>query len=64
MYIYISAGLFLSTSFVGYVRVLWRNGIFRYGRAQALVTHVDSSVKVSITLSRPLKVKAGQYINL
>jgi hypothetical protein len=64
MYIYISAGLFLSTSVVEYVRVLWRNGTFQHGHARALVTHADGSVKVSITLSRPLKVEAGQNINL
>jgi len=64
MYIYISAGLFLSTFVIECVRVLWRNGTFRYGHARALVTHIDSSVKISITLSRPLKIEAGQYINL
>lgn len=64
MYIYISAGLFLSTSVVQCVSVLWRNGTFRHGRAQALVSHAGGSVKISITLSRPLKVEAGQYINL
>lgn len=28
------------------------------------MTHAEGSVKIRITLSRPLKVKAGQYINL
>lgn len=64
MYIYISAGLFFSTSVVQCISVLWRNGTLRHGRARALVTHAEGSVKIRITLSRPLKVKAGQYINL
>lgn len=41
MYIYISAGLFLSTSAVHCIRVLRRNGTFRHGHARALVTHAD-----------------------
>ena len=64
MYIYISAGLFVSTSVVQCISVLWRNGNFRHGRARALVTHAEGSVKIKVTLSRPLKVEAGQYINL
>ena len=64
MYIYISAGLFVSTSIVQCISVLWRNGNFRHGRARALVTHAEGSIKIKITLARPLKVEAGQYINL
>lgn len=64
MYIYVSAGLFFSTSVIQCVSVLWRNGTFRHGSARALVTHAEGSVKIKLTLSRPLKVKAGQYINL
>ncbi len=64
MYIYISAALFLSTSVVQCASVLWRSGTFRHGRARALISHAYGTVKISINLSRPLKVKAGQYINL
>lgn len=64
MYIYIFAGLFLSTFVVQCVSVLWRNGTFRHGRAQALVSHVGGLVKISITLSRSLKIEVEQYINL
>ena len=45
MYIYISAGLFVSTSVVQCVGVLWRNGNFRHGCARALVTHAEGSVQ-------------------
>ena len=64
MYIYISAGLFFSTSVVQCVSALWRNGTFRHGAARALVTQAEDAVKIQITLSRPLRVEAGQYINL
>ncbi|MCJ1473145.1 hypothetical protein MMC13_001796 [Lambiella insularis] len=64
MYIYISAGLFFSTSVVQCVSTLWRNGTFRHGAARALVTQAEDAVKIQITLSRPLRVEAGQYINL
>ena len=44
--------------------VVWRNKNFRGGRARALVTHAEGSVKIKVTLSRPLKVEVGQYIKL
>lgn len=64
MYIYISAALFLSTSVVQCVSIVWRNGTFRHGPARAFVTYAEGSVKISIRLSRPLTIQAGQYINL
>ena len=64
MYIYISAALFLSTSVVQCVSVLWRSEMFRHDRARALISHVYGIFKISINLSRSLKVKAEQYINL
>ncbi|KAF2258055.1 hypothetical protein CC78DRAFT_538086 [Lojkania enalia] len=38
-------------------------GFFIY-RSQARIVHFEDTIKVELTLSRPLKVKAGQYINL
>jgi len=64
MYIYISAALFLSTSVVQCASVLWRSGTFRHDRARALISHAYDTVKISINLSRSLKIKAEQYINL
>lgn len=64
MYIYISAALFLSTSVVQCVSIVWWNGTFRHGHALALVTHAEGSVKITIRLSRPLSIQAGQYIDL
>ncbi len=64
MYIYISAALFLFTSVVQCISVLWRSEMFRHDRARVLISHVYDTVKISINLSRSLKVKAEQYINL
>ena len=64
MYIYISAALFLFTSVVQCVSVLWRSETFRHDCARALISHVYDIVKISINLSWSLKVKAEQYINL
>ncbi len=64
MYIYISAALFLFTSVVQCISVLWRSETFYHDHAQALISHVYDIVKISINLSRSLKIKAEQYINL
>ncbi len=64
MYIYISAALFLFTFVVQCISVLWRSETFCHDRAQALISHVYDTVKISINLSRSLKIKAEQYINL
>ena len=64
MYIYISAALFLSMLIAQCGSVLWRSGTMRCGFARAVVMPAYGTIKVSIKLSRPLKVEAGQYINL
>ena len=55
IYAYVFAAAFLST--------LLLQGFFIH-RSQARITHFEDAIKVELTLSRPLKVKAGQYINL
>ena len=44
--------------------IFYRNGFFRSGRAQACLTHVHGAVRLRIQCSKPLKIEAGQYINL
>ena len=56
--------LFLSTSIVQSDIILYRNGAFFYGFSRASIVHADDCVKISIKLSWPLKVEAGQYIDL
>lgn len=55
IYAYIFATAFLLT--------LLLQGFFIH-RSQARIAHFEDTIKVELTLSRPLKVKAGQYINL
>jgi len=64
MYIYIFAALFLFTSVVQCINVLWRSEMFCHDHAQVLISHVYNIVKISINLSQSLKIKAEQYINL
>lgn len=55
IYAYIFTTAFLST--------LLLQG-FVIHRSRARIAHFEDTIKVELTLSRPLKVKAGQYINL
>jgi NAD(P)H-flavin reductase len=64
MYLYISAGLFLFMCIAQGYMVIRRNGVFRYGRARAHITHEYGAVRVRIQLQKSLDVKAGQAINL
>ncbi len=64
MYIYISAALFLFTSVVQCISVLWRSETFHHDCAWVLISHIYNIIKISINLSWSLKIKAEQYINL
>ncbi|OJD23047.1 hypothetical protein ACJ73_05605 [Blastomyces percursus] len=77
LYLYISLGTSLVTLFLQYVLFLYRNGVFTSrGCPRALVTYLargddsDSDdrrakpIKIRVALSRPLKIRPGQYINL
>ncbi|KAI9769850.1 MAG: hypothetical protein M1840_003844 [Geoglossum simile] len=64
VYLYISAGMFVLTFIVQGSIVRYQNGVFRYSRAQAHITHEHGTVRLRIHLRKPLRFKAGQYINL
>ncbi len=64
LYVYIFAVTFLSTLLLQCGFVIYRNGAIGCGYARASITHVNDTVMIRLTLSRPLKVKAGQYICL
>lgn len=64
IYIYISAVLFLSTFLFQCGFIIWRNKAAGRGCPQASMSHINDIAKVSLTLSRPLEVKAGQHIGL
>ena len=61
-YLIISAGLFITTLMIQAIPVIV--GLCRFGRSRATITQTQGIVKVKVSLSRPLKVEAGQYINL
>jgi len=63
-YLYISAGLFLLICMAQLFVIIYRNGIFRYRRARAYITHEHGTVRIRIQLQKPLDIKAGQAINL
>ena len=63
-FLYISAGLFLSTLVVQSGILLHQNGIFLRKFPRAHITHASGAVKISIHLQKPLKIEAGQYINI
>jgi predicted ferric reductase len=64
IYIYIFAGIFLSTLLLQCGFFIWRNKAVGRSFPQASISHMNDVVKIRLTLSRPLKVKAGQYIGL
>ena len=64
LYLYIMAGLFLLMCIAQTGMVIYQNGVFYYARARARITHEYGAVRVRIQLQKPLKVKAGQAINL
>lgn len=44
--------------------VIHRNGVFRGGFPRADISNSEGAVLVTVILTRPVRVKAGQYINL
>ena len=63
-FLYLSAGLFLSTLVMQSSILLYRNGIFRHHFPRAHITHTSGAVMMSIYLQKPIKIEAGQYINV
>jgi predicted ferric reductase len=64
LYLYIAAGLFFLMCMAQIGMVIHQNGVFYYGCARARMTHEYGAIRVHIHLQRPVKVKAGQAINL
>ncbi|KJZ69509.1 hypothetical protein HIM_11106 [Hirsutella minnesotensis 3608] len=61
LYIYISAGLFSAGTILQLMLILYRNNL---GLSRARISYDLHTIKVRLYLRRPLKVEAGQYINL
>lgn len=62
--LYVLVGLFAFLLWAQCVFVIYQNGLFRHGLAQAEATHVYGAIRLRIQCSKPVKVKAGQYISL
>lgn len=61
IYLYVGAGLFLVTCVTLSLLAFYRNNL---GLSRARISYDLHTIKVRIHLRKPLKVMAGQYINL
>ena len=61
LYLYIGSGIFLASVLLQLAIVCYRNNL---GLSRARVSYDLDTIKVRLHLRRPLKVEAGQYINI
>ncbi|KAH8721012.1 Ferric/cupric reductase transmembrane component 2 [Beauveria bassiana] len=61
LYIFLGGTLFLFSAIISLGNVLYRNSS---GLSLAQISLVNGTTQIRLRLSRPLKVRAGQYINL
>jgi len=64
IYVLIAAGLFFGVTAWQVLLVVFRNLVFGHAFARADVTQDNGMVKIGLTLPRPWKIRAGQYVNL
>ncbi|KAL9041551.1 MAG: hypothetical protein Q9214_004070 [Letrouitia sp. 1 TL-2023] len=64
LYIFVAVGSFVVTSVLQWGLIVYRNFSFKEGCCRAVVTRVDDAVRINIRLSRPIAVRAGQYVNI
>ncbi|KAH8799661.1 cell surface metalloreductase [Xylogone sp. PMI_703] len=64
IYIYIFAGIFSFTFVLQCGFIIWRNKAVGRNLPRASVSHMNDIIKIRLTLSRPLKVREGQHIEL
>ncbi|KAL9611402.1 MAG: hypothetical protein Q9167_003943 [Letrouitia subvulpina] len=64
LYIFVAVGSFVITSILQWGLILYRNFSLKEGCCRAVVTRVDDAVRVNVRLSRPIAVRAGQYVNI
>ena len=63
-YVYIFAEVFAALLAFQCGLVMFRNKAWGRHFPRAFITHIDQTAMVRMTMSRPIEVKAGQYINL
>ena len=64
LYVYISISIFLATSVLQCLVILYQNISFCRGCSQALISKHLDTVRVTIDVVRPLNIRAGQYVNI
>jgi len=64
LYVYIFTWAFFCTFLFLLGATAYRNWPLKSGYSRAYITHVDDAVKIRLKLSKPVKVKPGQYICL
>ena len=64
LYVYISIGIFLTTSVLQCLIVLYRNINPGEGHSRVLISKHHGTIRMSLNVPRPLKIKAGQYVNV
>ena len=64
VYRYVLTGSLVVTSFIQGCLILFRNLSLHQAGGQASITRVKDSMFIDIPLTRPWKVRAGQYVNL
>ncbi|KAM3533714.1 hypothetical protein MY4038_003029 [Beauveria bassiana] len=64
IHLYMLAGIVVLSMIALGLLVLYRNGTFGYSHPRADILSSRGAVFIRVNLSRPVHVKAGQYINL
>ncbi|KAF2195727.1 hypothetical protein K469DRAFT_758547 [Zopfia rhizophila CBS 207.26] len=64
LYVYSFAIMFLSMLLLQSAHFLYQNKAMGASLSQAYIIHNGNTIKIRLSLSRPLKVEAGQYIGL
>ncbi|PVH69319.1 hypothetical protein DL98DRAFT_661755, partial [Cadophora sp. DSE1049] len=63
-FVYIFAGIVAALFILQFGTSVFRNKVWSHDFSRAYITRVNDTVRVRITASRPVEVKAGQYINI
>ena len=64
MYIYISSGIFVVTTLLELLRMIYRNFTFRRGFSRAKIDVLSGAVRITIQVRRSWNIRAEQYVNL
>ena len=64
LYVYISAGIFLIMFLLQCLVVIYRNFGLGGRHSRVLISKHRGTVRMSIDVPKPLKIRAGQYVNI